>query len=376
MAADARKKLSAWPDPEIQTTKNQYKMNKTSILADCMKAVVISALIISFPSCKKDKPSENPNPAPEDSKGVYIINEGGFQKSNGSVSFYNHAKRTVSEDLFKAKNGRPLGDVVQSLTYCNNKAYVVVNNSGKIEVVDLPAFKSLGTITGLASPRFFLGVSPSKAYVTDMFSKGIHVIDLSSNTVVKKIPCPGSAEELILLGEKAFVTNLSGEYLYIVNTVSDMVEDSIKIGYGSGSLCTDKSGRVWVLCSGDYVSKAGGLYRINPSSGSVEQAWGFPATESPWKLRINSTKDTLYYLNNSVYQLPVSADTLPSSPLIPSAGRYLYGLGIEPGSGVIYVSDAVDFTQKGSVFRYKSNGALINTFKAEIAPSGFLFYKF
>ena len=58
--------------------------------------------------------------------------------------------------MFFQTNGTPLGDVVQSITQFNNNAYVVVNNSNKIEVIDITNFSSIATITGFTSPRYFL----------------------------------------------------------------------------------------------------------------------------------------------------------------------------------------------------------------------------
>jgi len=91
------------------------------------------AYIALMASCIKDNPDENTTDKVVTSdNGVYILNEGNYLFGNASVSYYDADKSTLQEDIFNGANKRALGDVAQSMTIANNKAYVVVNNSGKI----------------------------------------------------------------------------------------------------------------------------------------------------------------------------------------------------------------------------------------------------
>lgn len=333
--------------------------------------------IILFTSCESDRPDVKPEVPFSGSSGggVFIINEGNYKWGNSSVSYFRFSDESVSEDIFKAANQRSLGDVGQSMEIVNGKAYVVVNNSSKIEIVDPKDFKSLGSITGLTSPRYFLGVNSSKAYVTDLFSNSISVINLNSNVKVKEIPCKGWTEELCLVNDMAFVTNLNSTHLYIIDTNTDLMSDSIFIGYGSNSLKLDKNGKLWVLCGGNGSSTPGSLHRIDPATKQKELSLTFTNnSENPWKLDINGSRDTLFYLNNGVFKFPVTQTILPSASLIPQSGFLFYGLGVDPFNGTIYVSDAIDYVQKGKVYRYKPDGSLINSFSVGISPGEFYFY--
>jgi DNA-binding beta-propeller fold protein YncE len=341
------------------------------------KIAFISIGLVLFASCESDKPDVKPKTPFTSSTGtgVFIINEGNYQWGNSSVSYYKFSDESVNEDIFESVNQRPLGDVGQSMEIFNGKAYVIVNNSGKIEVVDPSDFKSLGSITGLISPRYFLGINSSKAYVTDLFSNSISVINLNSDAKVKEIPCNGWTEELCLVNEKAFVTNLNSSYLYIIDTNTDLMADSILVGYGSNSIKIDKNGKLWVLCGGNGNSIPGTIHRIDPATEQVELSMTFTNTsQSPWKLDINGSRDTLFYLNNGVFNLPITQASLPAQSLIPQSGFLFYGLGVDPASGTIYVSDAIDYVQKGKVFRYKPDGTLINSFKVGISPGEFYFH--
>jgi len=95
----------------------------------------------------------------------------------------------------------------------------------------------------------------------------------------------------------------------------------------------------------------------------------------PSRLAINSGGDTLYFLNNGVFQMPVTSSAIPEIAFIPSAGLF-YGLGIDPVNGNIFVSDAVDFVQNGWVYRYdQTTGALLNSYSVETIPGSFCFPK-
>lgn len=345
-----------------------------------MKKIKFIILIIfisgSDISCRKDKPPEkNQQPISIGSKGgVFITNEGNFQFENAKISYYNSEKDSVVEDIFYAANNIPLGDVCQSLYFFNEKIYIVVNNSGKIVVVNKNDFKIISTINGFISPRYFLPVSNGKAYVTDLFSNEISIVDLSNNAISGKISCNGWTEELLMIYGKVFVTNLQKEFLYVINSSNDFLEDSIKIGYGSNSIVQDKNGKIWVLCSGNQSNKKASLQRVNPSSKQVEKTFEFAnISDSPWRLRMNGTNDTLYFLNKDVFRMEINSNSLPTTAFISQGTKNFYGIGIEPTTGILYVSDAIDYVQKGKIYRYKSDGTFINSFLAGIIPNDFYF---
>lgn len=343
-------------------------MNRRHLLS----ALLLAGLSV-LTACRRDKPE-----APEEQPvaiggggGAYVINEGNFQFGNAKVGHYDIASGTAVEDLYAPANGVALGDVCQSMYLFNGKGYIVVNNSGKVVVVDPSTFVATATITGFTSPRYFLPVSNGKAYVTDLYANSIAVVDLAANTITGHIPCTGWTEELALAYGKAFITNSSRDKVYVVNTATDLVEDSITVGLGGNSIVEDANGKLWVACGGSTRA----LHRIDPQDLEVEASFTFPdASDSPWRLHANSGNDTLYYLNGDVYRMPITSTALPSAPFIVAGGRNFYGIGVEPGSGVLYVADAIDYVQQGIVYRYRPDGMLVNTFPAGIIPSDFLFH--
>jgi DNA-binding beta-propeller fold protein YncE len=331
-------------------------------------------------SCRSDKPQDELQPSItiNPNGGVIIINEGLFQVGNATAGYYNKADNTYINDLFQPINKRPLGDVFQSMTVFNRKAYLVINNSGKIEIVNPESFLSIGTINGLVSPRYFLPVSYGKAYVSNYKSNAINIVDLNSNTITGSITCGYGRlnEEMALSYGKAYVTSPSSNKLYVINTRTDLLEDSISIGRGASTIREDTNGKLWVLCSGkESANELAGLYRINPVTNKVEWSIGFPdKTFRPSNLVTDGGHQNLFYISKEgVFKFSIKDTVLPALPIIPKGTMYLYGLGVDPKNGTIYTGDAAGFTADGIVSRYKPDGAFINSFTTGIGPNGFCF---
>jgi DNA-binding beta-propeller fold protein YncE len=331
-------------------------------------------------SCRSDKPNDEVQPSITitPNGGVFIVNEGLFNAGNGAVGYYNNVDNTYINDLFEPINKRPLGDVFQSMTIFNHKAYLVVNNSGKIEVVNPESFVSVGTINGLTSPRNFLPVSNGKAYVSNYKTNVIQVVDLNTNIVTGGIPCGTRDlnEEMVLSYGKAYVTTPSSDKVYVIDTRKDVCEDSIQVSRGASSIREDINGKLWVLCSGKKsTNELASLCRINPLTNKVETSFTFADnTYSPWRLNINGELTALFFISkDGIYKMNITDTALPTAPLIPRGGKDLYGLGVDPKNGTIYSGDAVNFSGEGVVYRYQSNGTFINSFKTGIGPNNFCF---
>ena len=50
-----------------------------------------------------------------------------------------------------------------------------------------------------------------------------------------------------------------------------------------------------------------------------------------------------------------------------------YALDVDPVSSEIYVADAIDFIQRGMVYRFTSSGKAIDSFQTGIGPGSFCF---
>lgn len=338
--------------------------------------IIFFVLLFLFLSCRKDKPEavNQTFSSTAVNNTVLVVNEGNFMFSNAALSLINLETDEVIEDVYKSVNNQNLGDVLQSVFEKNKFYYLIVNNSSKIEIIDKITFKSKATITGLNSPRYMFSVSNSKAYVSDLYEKAIHIIDLNTLTKTGSISVNAWTEQMSYLYGKVFVTAPNREYLYVINAENDLLIDSILLQKNCYSILQDKESNIWVLSSGDSGNnQSAKLYKINPVNFQIINSYEFGANDTPGSLKINGSLDTLYFLNKGVWALPINQPLSNAQKLISLQNSNYYGLGIHPQSGEIFVADALDYVQKGNILRYTPKGELIKSYKVGIIPSDFVF---
>ena len=354
----------------------------SSRLMDSYLSVSILLLwgMITVSSCQKD-PSPEPRPSADYTMpgGVFVLNEGNFRMANGSITYFHSGKGILIHDIFRKANNRPTGDVIQDMKVINGEAWIVANNSGRIETARLDSFVSTATITGITSPRWLLQISPEKAYASDLYSTDIHILSLKNKEVSGRINTGKPAEALAMVDGKVFALHWSslGGYnnnsLAVIDPLRDSVTEILVLRKEPNSMAVDHQGNLWVLCSGGFLfEETPALYCIDPKNLEIIRVMEFHSPGAyPTRLCTNPGRDTLYYLNRDVYRLVPSDTKLTDEVLIPAEGRLFYGLGAGPQG--IFVSDALDYQQNGLVYVYDAKGNLLNSFTAGIIPGGFVF---
>jgi DNA-binding beta-propeller fold protein YncE len=349
------------------------------------KAFLALAILLSFTRCEKDETTPLQG---KFSKGIFIVNEGNYTKGNASISFYDRDSLKVTNDLFHKINNRPLGDIGQSMTEHNDKYYIVVNNSSKIEIVNKTDFVSTGVIEGLAQPRYFLGIDNQKAYVSQWGANGLDgslaIIDLSDNSVTKTIPIGSGTEKMVALGDSIYVANSGGfgndSTIAVVNSITDELVTHIKVGYNPAAIVTDKNNKLWVLCGGKWKSdysgleKPGALVKVNPSNNQVELTLNFTSMSGGYdrkSLSINEAKDVLYYtLDGNLYEQNITSTALSIQPKIT---REFYNVSVDPSTGMFYGADIRYGTTNGWIIRYSPSYAIVDSFEVGILPDEMFF---
>jgi hypothetical protein len=310
--------------------------------------------------------------------GVFIVNEGNFWSGNSTLSFYDPLKKEVINNLFSDVNGYPLGDVGQSMGIYGNRGYIVANNSGKIWVIDVTTARYTEIISGLTSPRYVHFVNSKKAYITDLYAGEITIFNPGNNQKTGSILTKGhpSTEQMVQIGDLVFVTCWSYDNtILVIDSKKDSVTGEIKTAKQPGSIVVDKANKLWVLCDGGLGKTGKGipvLQRINPESGNIELSLELTSDVNAKRLAINGTQDTLFFINKGIWKMPYTAQTLPDAPFIRSS-QLLYGLGVDRRNSEVYFSNAIDYQQKGVVYRYSALGAKIDSFKTGITPGAFCF---
>lgn len=340
-------------------------------------------ILIALTGCKKDDPVAPPSELPSAVAGVFIVNEGGFQKSNASLSFYLPDSHKVYADIFSAANNRTLGDIANDMVLFENKGFIVVNNSHKIEVISLETYVSLGTLNlPSSSPYKMVVASQHKAYVTNYATNSVTVFNPTTLQVMKEIAVGKNPKGIVLFNNKVYVCN-SGDFsadstVSVIDVNTDSVVTTMTVGLGPNDLGVDEDGEIFVRCYGysDWSNPgndiAGNIAVINTASNTV--SGNIPISlltlGHPDKIAV-SKKGYGYVLTASgVVKFDTKAHTISSTPIIAKFG---YGIAIDPVDEQIYVCDPKDFVNNGQIFIYSKEGIVQDSVTVGIAPSTIVF---
>ena len=316
-------------------------------------------------------------------RGLYITNEGNFQYGNASLSFYNPDTKKVENEVFFRANAMKLGDVAQSITVRDGIGWVVVNNSHVIFAIDLNTAKEVGRITNLTSPRYIHFLSDEKAYVTQIWDNRIFIINPKKFEITGYINCPGmtmengSTEQMVQWGKYVYVNCWSYQNRILkIDTTTDKVVGELEVGIQPTSLKLDCNGKLWTVTDGGYEGspygyEAPALYRIDAESFSIEKEFRFQKGDAPSEVMLNGAGDKIYWINDDIWAMDVAASHLPTRPFLPYNDTIYYGLTIDPSTGDVYIADAIDYQQQGKIYRYSSQGELIDEFYVGIIPGAF-----
>lgn len=341
---------------------------------------LLSLATLFLTSCSSDD-SPTPQYIPADyEQGIFVTNEGPFNNGSGTITFISPDYSTVEQNIYKSVNGSDLGNIVQSMGFQNDNAYVVVNNSNKIMIANRYTFKSVDSIkTGIEGPRYFMGTSGNRAYVTnwgdpnDNSDDFVAVLDLRSNTISATIPVDFGPERMVSHNNKIYVAHQGGYgQNNIISVISgSAVESTITVGDVPNSMVVSGND-LYVLCGGapSYAGTetAGSLVKIDLMSGVVAETYDFGTTDHPTNLTADG--DNLFYsLNGKVFKTNKNTINLPGTEII--EGLFY---AMEAKDGKLYATDAGDYASKGSlkIFDLSTNQE-IQDFQTGIIPGGIYF---
>lgn len=340
--------------------------------------ILLYSTVFLFSACSDDD-SVPPVVSGDYDQGVFIINEGNFGTGNSAISFYYREKDSVAHNIFSKVNGRALGDVAQSMFIEDSLAYIIVNVSNKLEVVNHSTFKSKGGIDeGLTNPRYFT-VLNDKGYMTNWGAFDgtvpafIAVVDLKTLSVETKIETGNGkgSEAIVAIGNKLFFTNSFENTLGILDPATEEVKE-LTLFNSPKEMVVDRNGKLWIICSGEFGENNGKLFRVDPVSNEIEQSLDLGKSAS--KMVLNKNKDVIFYISgNAIYRLGIDATSASTAAWVTNESASFYGVGYDPQKDHVYASDANAFQGGGTVYRYDLNGELLGDFDAGVGPNGFVF---
>lgn len=361
--------------------KTRYKMRHKA--TGVMACLMLGALALT--GCMHWDYGEKTEDFDSDSHGLFICSEGNFQYSNGTLSFYDPATNKVDNEIFYRANGYRLGDVVQSMTIHKGLGWIVVNNSHVVFAIDINTYKEVGRIVNLTSPRYIHFVNDEKAYISQLWDNRIFIINPKRFEVTGYIEVPGmtmesgSTEQMVQYGKYVYCNCWSYQNRIIkIDTETDRVVDELKVGIQPSSIVLDRFDKLWAVTDGGYEGSPYGsenpaLYRIDAETFEIEKIYKFRKStgDGPSELQLNGGRDTIYWVNNDIWRMDVRSLHLPVRPFLKSRDTKYYGLTVNPYNSEVYVADAIDYQQQGMIYRYTSDGRLLDEFYTGITPGAF-----
>ena len=353
------------------------------------KKIILGLFVaaLGFTSCSDDEGvnfqpviSDEVTPLGAYENGIIVSNEGNFGQGNASTTYISNDYTTVNNGLFTFHNNTPLGDTAQSIAFNNEFAYIIVNGSNKIEIVNRYTFISVASInTGLSNPRY-MTFANGNGYVTNWGDGGdanddfIAVIDLSNNTISSTISITEGPERIINVNDKLYVSHKGGysqgNTLSVINTTDSSVS-SISVGDVPDEMVVDADNNIWVVCEGIPAwtgnETDGKLLKINTTSNTVVTTIDFATSEHPSKLAIDN-EELYYHMGGDVYTMSTTATVLPTNSII-STSSY----AMEVRDNKLYITN-VDYSNDGVLSVYNlSDNSVISTTTVGISAGGIYF---
>lgn len=171
----------------------------------------------------------------EYSTGAYVVNSGNmYNKIESSLTAIDYASSTATQKVFKAANGRSLGNTANDGIVYGNKIYLAVDQSNTIEVIDKKTKQSikqikttdlLGKAEG-AEPRHIIA-DGGKVYFTT-YGGYVAAVDTTDFALQKKWQVGSYPEGLVIGNGNLYVANSNyaagGGNISCINLSNDKVE--------------------------------------------------------------------------------------------------------------------------------------------------------
>jgi hypothetical protein len=324
-------------------------------------------------------------------EGVFVVNEGNYNAGNASLTYFRRSDARSFNGVYALENNNlPLGDVAQSMSVHQGRGYVVLNNSGKVEVVDLSTLQRVGTITGIAQPRYLLAVGPNKAYLSYWGSTGvgggIAVVDLGTLQVTGTLLAGAAVEQMLLHNGKVYATRNGGfgsdNRLVAIDPATDQLLGETIVGDSPESVVAQGQ-TLYVLCNGRKSYSPNPPYALDTANSTPASLWEVEAATLVSGGLINgadlaSGASDLVTANGKLYFL-YGGKLMRWDPQVPANGPTVfvngnfYAFGYHADENLFYLGDPVDYQSEGTVYRYAADGTLLGTFSSGVIPGGFAF---
>jgi YVTN family beta-propeller protein len=349
-----------------------------------LKHLFIAAILLTvLASCHK-KEDITPDAPTAQRAGLYVLNQGGFGRSNGSLTYYDYTSAKLTADIFTTANAKGLGDTPNDVKIYGSKMYIAIDISGIVQVLDAKTAKIIKTLdmkTGTTSrePRS-IAYNKNKVFISQ-YDGTVAVLDTATLTIDKYITVGRNPEQMVVSNGKLYVANSGGlsfgnpdKTVSVVDLTTLTETKKITVIANPVSIGADSYGNVYVFSTGDYASVAAGMTIIDNTTDVVKSQ---NATTGAYGTSFIVNGDVAYFLtsNNKVAVYNVKTQTITSANFITDGTTFTtaYNLAYDSLTGEIFVSDAKDYASNGLVYAFDKNGKKEYSITVGINPGAFAF---
>ena len=344
----------------------------------------------------------------EYSTGAYVVNSGNmYNKIESSLTAIDYASSTATQNVFKAANGRTLGNTANDGIVYGNKIYLAVDQSNTIEVIDKTTKKSIKQINTTELLGNAEGVEPrhisadgGKVYFTT-YGGYVAAVDTTSFALQKKWQVGSYPEGLVIAHGNIYVANSNygkgGGNISCINLSNDNVEtkniegvnNPTSIYYAAGLLYVldtqyydasfnaygENSLRTVEFAQGTSQKVADGNYAACVTTGAATTARTSVEEVRPHFFVLNApyggTPSVSVFVAGITQPQPMTLSEMPVSPC---------GIFADPLNGHIFVlsyrlgdSGYADYNGNGYVVEYDSAGQKLHEYETGVGSCAMFF---
>ena len=344
----------------------------------------------------------------EYSTGAYVVNSGNmYSNIKSSLTAIDYASSTATQNVFKAANGRTLGNIANDGIVYGNKIYLAVDKENTIEVIDKTTKKSikqinttelLGNAEG-AEPRHIIA-DGGKVYFTT-YGGYVAAVDTTDFALQKKWQVGSYPEGLVIGKGNLYVANSNygagGGNISCINLANDNVEtkniegvnNPTSIYYAAGLLYVldnqyydasfnaygENSLRTVEFAQGTSQKVADGNYAACVTTGAATTARTSVEKVRPHFFVLNApyggTPSVSVFVAGITQPQPMTLSEMPVSPC---------GIFADPLNGHIFVlsyrlgdSGYADYNGNGYVVEYDSTGQKQHEYETGVGSCAMFF---
>lgn len=338
--------------------------------------------------------------SPHEIKGMFVLNEGNMGSNKCTLDFLDFRSGFYTRNIYPERNPevvKELGDVGNDLQVYGNRLYAVINCSHYVEVMDVLTAQHIGSVN-VTNCRYIV-FAGDKAYVSsyagpvqiDPNARPGKIVEFDVNTlqITREVVVGYQPEEMVIKDGLLYVAN-SGGYRFpnydrtvsVVDLGTFEVVNTIDVAINLHRMKLAPDGLIYVSSRGDYYGTKSDVFVIDPEAQRVVDRLGVAASEMCMdgdELYLISVEWSYVSGKNEIrYTLydTRKREILPRNFITDGTEKDIsipYGLGVNPETKEIFVSDATNYVTPGYLYCFSPEGKLKWKVRTGDIPAHFAF---